>query len=226
MKPFDTGYLKWNAVHIDCFTKIKGDYWDFLNGPVSEENAERVIDRLSRAGVNLLILHEKWNTLQNNWNVPVNRAREIHSLIRLCHQRGIRVIPYFGYEITSAMSEYNEVRNEVTAIGKSGKKFGALWYRVPYQRASVVCYRSAWADRFVEGVLQCVDTFHFDGVYLDNTTRPAACCNERHGLTMTLKPYSYRIIEVVLIQEGICHSVRADYAFRPPLDAAAWPDIE
>ena len=83
VKPFDAGYLKWNAVHIDCFTKIKGDYWAFLNGPVSEENPERVIDRLSRAGVNLLILHEKWNALQINWNVPVNRSREIHSLVRL-----------------------------------------------------------------------------------------------------------------------------------------------
>ena len=211
VKPFDAGYLKWNAVHIDCFTKIKGDYWTFLNGPVSEENPERVIDRLSRAGVNLLILHEKWNALQKNWNVPVNRAREIHSLVRLCHKRGIRVIPYFGYEITSAMSEYNEVRNDVTAIGKSGKPFGALWYRVPYQRASVVCYRSAWADRFVEGVLQCVDTFHFDGIYLDSTTRPAACCNERHGCGYTdehgERHVTYPIFAVRDMMKTLCNAI-------------------
>lgn len=211
VKPFNNDYLKWNAVHIDCFTKIKGDYWDFLNGSVSDDNSEKVIDRLSRAGVNLLILHEKWNTIQNNWNVPTNRSKEIHDLVRLCHKKGIRVIPYFGYEITSAMKEYNEVRDEVSTIGRTGKPFGTMWYRIPYQRANVVCYHSSWADHFVEGVLQCMDTFHFDGIYLDSTTRPTACSNGKHGCGYTdahgKRHVTYPIFSVREMMKRLCTEV-------------------
>ncbi len=181
VKPFNNDYLKMRAVHIDCFIKVQGDYWPFLNGSVSDENPETVIDRLCEAGVNVLILHEKWNTIQNNWNVPVNRAKEIHKIVELCHSRGIKVIPYFGYEITSAMPEYSVVRDEVTNLMDGQDYPPTAWYRVPYQRANRVCYNTEWADKLVEGMMNCLDTFHFDGVYLDGTTNPNPCCNLKHG---------------------------------------------
>lgn len=181
VKPMDPAFLKLKAVHIDCFTKIIGDYWPYLNGPVSDENPEKVIDRLSRAGVNLLILHEKWNKIQNYWETAVQTREEITRLVRLCHSRGIRVIPYFGYEITSAMPYFAEVRDEVSCISENVGGYSSGWYRVPYQRANIVCYRSQWKDRLVEGMLRCIDTFEFDGVYLDGTACPWGCTNAKHG---------------------------------------------
>lgn len=180
VKPIDPAFHRIKAVHIDCFTKIVGDYWPFLNGPVSDENPEKVIDRLSRAGVNLLILHEKWNKIQNYWETAVQTKEEITKLVQLCHSRGIRVIPYFGYEITSSMPYFAEVRDDVSVIPE-GHGYASMWYRVPYQRANMVCYRSDWKDRLVEGMLQCVDQFDFDGVYLDGTACPWGCVNQKHG---------------------------------------------
>lgn len=185
VKPIDPAFHKIKAVHIDCFTKIVGDYWPFLNGPVSDENPEKVIDRLSRAGVNLLILHEKWNKIQNYWETAVQTKEEITRLVQLCHSRGIRVIPYFGYEITSAMPSFAQVRDEVSVVPETLGGYASMWYRVPYQRANMVCYRSEWKDRLVEGMLGCIDQFDFDGVYLDGTACPWGCVNEKHGCGYT-----------------------------------------
>ena len=181
VKPADPAFPKLKAVHIDCFTKIVGDYWPYLNGPVSDENPETVIDRLSRAGVNLLILHEKWNKIQNYWETAVQTKEDITKLVQLCHSRGIRVIPYFGYEITSAMPLFAQVRDDVSVIGVERGDYMSSWYRVPYQRANMVCYHSDWKDKLVEGMLSCIEQFDFDGVYLDGTASPWGCMNAKHG---------------------------------------------
>ncbi len=181
VKPIDPAFHKIKAVHIDCFTKIVGDYWPFLNGPVSDENPETVIDRLSRAGVNLLIMHEKWNKIQNYWETAVSTKEEIHKLVTLCHSRGIKVIPYFGYEITSTMPDFAKVRDDVTWLAEGTENNYSGWYRVPYQRAIKVCYESYWKDKLAEGILGCIDEFGFDGVYLDTTTAPFGCINQKHG---------------------------------------------
>ncbi len=181
VKPMDPSFLKIKAVHIDCFTKIEGDYWPFLNSPVSAENPELVIDRLSRAGVNMLILHEKWNKIQNYWETAVQTREEITKLVKLCHSRGIKVIPYFGYEITSATPDFAKVRDDVICLHEGEQNFYSGWYRVPYQRAIRSCYQSSWSDKLAEGILQCIDEFGFDGVYLDSMTAPDGCINHRHG---------------------------------------------
>lgn len=230
VKPISTDYLRWRAVHIDCFTKIKEDYLPFLTGPVDDDNPESVIDRLTRAGVNLLILHEKWNTMQNDWRVPEKRAEEMHQLVRLCHQRGIRVIPYFGYEITSSMPEYNEMRQDVQGLVPGQRENASGWYRVPYQRASPVCYRSAWAERFLKGVIECLDTFHFDGVYLDGTTNPRGCANARHGCGYTdaagARRATYPIFAVRELMQRIYRAVHARGGIvNPHPDGATIPFI-
>lgn len=185
VKPMDPAFQKLHAVHIDCFDKIEGDYWPFLNGAVSRDNPEKVIDRLQRAGVNLLILHEKWNKIQNYWEYAVTTKDEIIKLVRLCHERGIRVIPYFGYEITSPMPEFARVQQRVTWMGTDREGCRSSWYRVPYQRAHRVCYQSEWSDRLAEGILKCIDDFEFDGVYLDSMTAPEGCVNAAHGCGYT-----------------------------------------
>lgn len=230
VKPMDPAFLKLHALHIDCFAKIEGDYWPYLNGAVSRDNPEKVIDRLQRAGVNLLILHEKWNKIQNYWEYAVTTKEEITKLVRLCHERGIRVIPYFGYEITSPMPEFARVQERVTWMATDREGCRSSWYRVPYQRAHRVCYQSDWSDRLVEGILKCVDDFEFDGVYLDSTTAPDGCTNAAHGCGYTdeqgNRHPTYPILATREMMKKICDGVHQRHGIvNPHPSGATFPFI-
>ena len=179
VKPIEEDMLSEKAVHIDCFKKIKEDYEDFLSTPF-EDTDEIVFDRLVRLGVNTLYLHEKWNDLQNSPILTRKTASRLRFIIDECHKRGIKVIPYFGYEMATLAPYYRELAPRVRVDGDfSG------WYRYPAQRDARVCQGSEWSDFFTSGVERLMDRFGFDGVYLDGTPYVRACSNERHGCGYT-----------------------------------------
>ena len=165
-------------LHIDCFKKIAGNYEDFLFEKHSD--TEIMIDRYKRLGVNTLYIHEKWNDIQNSPLVTKKTAERLKLIVSEAHKRGIRVIPYFGYEI-STLSPYFAELGERVMYKESEENYAWYWYRFPYQRAPIVCYKSEWQDIFVCGIEKLINEFDFDGIYLDGTIRPMGCINEKHG---------------------------------------------
>ena len=173
VKPFPRQPYIHNAFHLDCGIKIKGNYRDFL----SEDNR---FDLLAERGVTTLILHEKWNKSQNFPQLSEYTADQIRYICDECHKRGIKVLTYFGYEI-STMSPLWSSRNRELVIRKQDQTVGNGWWRVPFQRDYVVCYNSDYADFLVDGILKVMDTYHTDGVYLDGTDYPRECFSTEHG---------------------------------------------
>lgn len=162
-----------NAMHLDCFVKVKGNYIDFL----SQENR---FDRLKEKGVTTLILHEKWNKEQN-WFEPSEYTKDqLKKIVDECHSRGIKVLTYFGYEISALSPVWSEYSERVRYKAPDGSHNDG-WYRVPYQRDYTVCYTDEWQDKFIDGVCRLMDEFYIDGVYLDGTTQPRLCVNTEHG---------------------------------------------
>lgn len=161
-----------NALHIDCGSKIKGNYGEFM----SQENR---FDRLVEKGVTTLILHEKWNKSQNWFELSEFTGNQLKYICDECHKRGIKVLTYFGYEFSSMAEAWNQME-QIAVMDKNGKPAGG-WWRVPFQRAHVVCYRSDYARYFLEGIEKIMDTYHTDGVYLDGTALPQRCYNVNHG---------------------------------------------
>lgn len=88
-------------LHIDCFKKISNDYDEFLRNPVVDSDREIGYDRIKRLGVTTLILHEKWNQIQNCWELTLPTQRRIKEIIEECRKRDIKVVLYFGYEIST-----------------------------------------------------------------------------------------------------------------------------
>ncbi len=170
-----------NAVHIDCFIKTPGDYWTYLS---ADRGGKTYFDRLTEKGVTTLILHEKWNKSQNTFEISEPTYAMIRKIVDECHKRGIKVLTYFGYEIASMNALWSDCAEDVMVKSPAGKQYGG-WFRVPYQRDYFVCYHSAWADRFVNGIAHVMDTCHIDGVYLDGTTCLHYCANRRHGCGWT-----------------------------------------
>ena len=169
------------AIHIDCFKKVLNNYEEFLSQPVVEGDTEIGFDRLKRLGVEVLYIHEKWNDMQN-CPILTDRTRErAKYIINECHKRGIKVIPYFGYELSSFSPYFGEFGTKWKVIDYPGANKGASWNRWPAQRALRVCMDSDWTDVFVDGVIKVVEEFGFDGIYLDTTMLPKGCANPAHG---------------------------------------------
>ena len=171
------------GLHIDCFRKTKGNYWDYLSGTEFEGldgNTETGFDRMTRLGVKTLILHEKWNKEQNHPEISEYTRDQLRKIVTECHARGIKVLTYFGYEYSLMSPDWNRVGEKYIVRSAEGRFHGG-WYRVPFQREYVCCYNSGWADRWVDGIAEIMDTCHTDGVYLDGTSRLNPCANEAHG---------------------------------------------
>ena len=173
VKPFPKQPYIHNAFHLDCGIKIKGNYIDFLK----EGNR---FDRLVEKGVTTLILHEKWNKSQNWFELSEFTMEQIRYICDECHKRGIRVLPYFGYELSTMAPVWSSLYNEMTVKDEEENMQGG-WWRVPFQRDYVVCYNSRYSELFLKGIEKLMDTCHIDGVYLDGTAMPRLCYNTEHG---------------------------------------------
>ena len=179
VKEFPQNPYEERAIHIDCFKKIPQDYEEFLAMPF-EETEEIVFDRFKRLGVNTLYIHEKWNEIQNSPFLTKMTAERLKYIVAEAHKREIKVIPYFGYEISTLSPYWSEYGEEVINR-ESESEYAWHWYRYPWQRDPIVCYNSRWQEIFAKGIERLMDQFDFDGIYLDGTNRPMGCTNEKHG---------------------------------------------
>lgn len=179
VKPFPQNPYKEKIMHIDCFKKILEEYDDFLSNPVVEGSDENGYDRMKRLGVTTLLIHEKWNKIQNYWDICEPTEKLARTIIKECHDRGIKVIPYFGYEVSSLNPKFSEYATSRMMLPNGVYRGG--WYRKPNQRDYNICLSSQYAKDMVQGIKKLTEDYGFDGVYLDSTLYPRPCINADHG---------------------------------------------
>ncbi len=184
--------------HIDCFTKVDGEYLEVLL-QYRDEDGGNGFDRLKRLGVTTLVLHEKWNQIQNYWKLTRETAEQARAIVRECHARGIKVVPYFGYEM-STLSDFWFDHSETCANERPVKNYWA-WYRQPPQRDYRVCMNSAFTEHWLQGVTELLDRLEFDGIYLDSTADPAPCINQKHGCGYEKNGKVYPTYPVLSVRE-------------------------
>lgn len=173
-------YWQDKIVHLGCFEHIKNeqDYYSFLEERFNEK--ETNFEHLLHSGAKTLILHERWNTMQSYWHYDPYTMSSLKKLVKKCHRHGIKVMVYFGFEVTSITHEFADFQESSTNFPREDIMY-CVWYREPYQRATPFCASSKWMKGFVQGLFDTVDLFHLDGVYLDGTATPRPCWNKNHG---------------------------------------------
>ncbi len=169
-------------LHIDCFKKIPREmnYDEFLAGEAVEGSGENCYDRIARLGVKVLYLHEKWNDIQNSPITTEETIERAKKIVNECHKRGIKVIPYFGYELSTLSPFFPEYSGEIW-LKKNNFPYDWYWYRYPYQRDILACMNSKWHDIMYEGLTKLYDEIGFDGLYFDSLATPHGCKNLEHG---------------------------------------------
>lgn len=136
------------------------------------------LDYLVEAGVRTLCIHEQWTDLEGY--TSTTHGEKLHSLVKACHERGIRLLVYLGFLLSDLAPEWPEFGEE--CIVEPHSVYDPYDYPPqPHQRAFTVCYRSVWQDALAHGIARLMDEYDVDGVYLDGTANPWACQNRHHG---------------------------------------------
>jgi hypothetical protein len=133
-----------------------------------------VLDMYRDLGVRTICFHEHWSTIQN-YLAPA-QPEGLRSLVKACHERGMRLLVYYGYELSDIAPEWEIYGDEVLVYPRAGG-----YKRQPEQTAYICCYASAWQDYLAWAISRTMDEFDVDGVYLDGTANPWACGNRGHG---------------------------------------------
>ena len=133
-----------------------------------------MLDRLAELGVKTICFHEHWTDIQNY--TSTTHGEKLHKLVKACHEHGIRLLLYFGYEISNIAPEWDLYSDECLVYPRAGG-----YHRQPEQRAYIVCYNGAWQDFMAHGIAKMMDEYDIDGVYLDGTEYPHGCRNVHHG---------------------------------------------
>lgn len=172
VKELDRNNLKeWRAFHL-CDIRKKPTF-DEVYG-----NGDTIIKSVASSGAKWIILHEDWTTLQN-YGTPYD-GEAFRAFVNNCHKNGLKVMVYFGYEISSMYPKFNELCDEYLNKNLNGNFVGG-WQREPMQRDYTVCYQSKYSDVMIERVEYVMDTYGVDGIYTDGTYVPWECANEEHG---------------------------------------------
>jgi hypothetical protein len=170
VKPMPKDFHEWRICH--------GAFYGMEKQPVTQGAKETTLEKAARLGVKTLVFHEHWTPVQNYWRT--NRETELRELIAACHQRGIKLLLYFGYELSTLAPEWSAVADKVLVKTPTGGLAGG-YFRQPPQRDYIVCLNSQWAERLLDGIVSAIERYGFDGVYLDGTIEPFGCANEAHG---------------------------------------------
>jgi hypothetical protein len=139
---------------------------------------ETVLDHAVRSGVKTLEIHEGWTPWHN---YPVTTYdTELKQLISACHQRGIKLLVYFGYLLSTLAPEWGAMSDEVL-VKDTGGNYTGPYFGHPPQVDYMVCLNSRWREHWLEGIKRSLDRYGYDGFYLDGTMEPFGCTNQKHG---------------------------------------------
>ena len=146
----------------------------------NEEN----IEYFAKKGVKWVIIHEDWSAIQN-YGMPDDEEK-FKKMVKKYHKKGIKVMPYFGYEYSTLMPDFTEKCDDYLVKTVKGNFTGG-WQRKPAQRAFMACYKGGYAKVMQERVKYAFDILGVDGIYTDSTYVPWECANTSHGCGYTDK---------------------------------------
>ena len=149
--------------------------WRVYRGNPGSDNLEEIAGK----GAKWMHYHETWSLIQNNC-YPENRTVLLRD-IEKCHELGMKVMLYFGYEYSSAMPDWDQHKNDYLNKNQEGNFTGGWTRGGMYQKAFLTCYHGGYSEEMIAGAVRAMDELGADGIYTDGTFIPWECANEAHG---------------------------------------------
>jgi hypothetical protein len=162
---------------------VEGRFGKALSMDQEQPGRTTVLDVAKSNGVKTAIIFETWTPYENYTRTAPEQAESIRKFVEACHQRGIKAVIYFGYEMSEGIPEYPTWKewclNKLPGAERN-PAFG-VFQRQDGVKSYVVCYHSPWQDYMAHGIKKVLEDFDLDGVYLDATAWPFPCSNYLHG---------------------------------------------
>ncbi len=147
----------------------------------SEEKGRELIREIAKHGAKYFLVLG-WTRKMNYWK-PANEEN-FRKFVDICKEYGVEPILYFGYEYSTIMEDWFEKGQEYLQKNTEGRLSDG-WLikhpKRPWHRAYTMCLNSSYRDVFLNGILECMDTYGIKGIYLDGTFNFWECANEAHG---------------------------------------------
>jgi hypothetical protein len=165
----------------------QGEKLGLLTGPVGSVKTSGGSVSLFKSGVMLDVLaadkcqfigfHEHWTPYQG---APYTTyTKELQSLVRGCHERGMGLMLYHSGQIADTSPEWAEYGD--TWITEP-RDHNWLYSRQPKQVDWGTCRASAsWRDYECAYIERQIRDFGTDGIYSDGLLWAVDCCNTSHG---------------------------------------------
>ena len=137
--------------------------------------AKTLLDALKDNGVEVIVYHQSWT---DDYGYPDTAHREeLRALVEACHERGLKLLLYFGYGLGNLTPEMQTYHDEWTV-------WPFIFWGTGHperQQFDAGCNRSLLPEFLLDGISKLLDDYAIDGVYLDGTTEPFGCINHYHG---------------------------------------------
>jgi len=152
-----------------------GAYYGMEKAPAPEGDGT-LLDYLWRQGVRTIVFHQNW---AEYYGLPITRENgaQLKSLADGCHQRGLKLLLYFGYGLADISPEGKRFHDEMAVVPIIRWTGG----RGAVDAFDAFCTRSAYSDFLIWGMDQLISEYDIDGIYFDGTSEPFVCQNRRHG---------------------------------------------
>ena len=164
----------WDYRIASCAMVPYGHDYDVLTTKIGEVP---LLDYYRTHGVKTLLIANWTDTMC--YTSPVGHEQQLRDLVRECHACGIKVIPYFGFQVSELASEWPAFAQDIVAVPRLRQP--DRYPNTEPQMVDVVCLRSVWQDFLAHTIAKLIDDYDIDGVYLDTTVMPFSCMNDAHG---------------------------------------------
>lgn len=131
-------------------------------------------------GLKAVNLPEWWTQAQGT--TETKHEERLRRFVRQAHRQGLKVLLYFGFEMSDAAPEWPWLQYELT--GREPQPRTRLSIRSlsdPQAYYAIDHGAQPYQDYLIEGLAHLIRKYDIDGVYLDGTHLAGGCRNEYHG---------------------------------------------
>lgn len=136
------------------------------------------LDRVAETGTTAMIFHQGWSSIQSHYRAE--EPGKLHQLIDACHKKGMKLLLYFGFELSEKAPEFAKWHREALRLHPDRPTPPLSQVRHD-QKSGKVCYGSRWQDFITFAIEKTWKEFQFDGVFIDAAMVPYPCPNDLHG---------------------------------------------